>query len=145
MISSFIDGRVRIRCDALRNPEAAAAIEGTLRETPGVLSATANPRTGGLLVEYDPDAVTQEQLLEAAKMLEAFAAQEPAAPKKSCCCRRLTKAEAMRISKRGMAGSLAALVLFGLAGRERAHIVAGGLFLAFNAYHLYAYRKRVMA
>ncbi len=85
MISSFIDGRVRIRCDALRNPEAAAAIEGTLRETPGVLSATANPRTGGLLVEYDPEAVTQEQLLEAAKMLDAFAAQEQAAPKKACC------------------------------------------------------------
>lgn len=145
MISSFIDGRVRIRCDALRNPDAAAAIEGTLRETPGVLSATANPRTGGLLVEYDPDAVTQEQLLEAAKMLDAFAAQEQAVPKKACCCRRLTKAEAMRISKRGMLGSLAALVVFAAADRKQPHMLAGGLFLAFNAYHLYAYRKRIMA
>ena len=36
---------------------------------------------------------------------------------------------------------VAAGLAFGLAGRERGHVVAGGLFLLFNLAHLYTYRK----
>ena len=67
----------------------------------------------------------------------ASAQDEAAAPR----TRRFDRARAIRFTNRGMLATLGASLAFGLAGRERGHIVAGGLFLLFNLAHLYTYRK----
>ena len=54
MITSFINGRARIRSPRLKDPDAAATAVAALKSRPGLLRASANPATGGLLLEYNP-------------------------------------------------------------------------------------------
>ena len=123
-ITSFVDGRVRLRHPSLKRAEDAELVRGFLASLPGILRVTVNSRTGSLLLEYDPDQISREDLLALAGQWADFASaqDEAAAPRK----RRFDRARAIR---------------FGLAGRERGHVVAGGLFLLFSLAHLYTYRK----
>ncbi len=139
-VTSFLDGRVRLRHPALKQPSNAEQVRGLLASLPGMLSVTANSRTGSLLLEYDPAQISREDLLELAGQWESFMreeARELSVPRKP----RISRAAAMRFTNRGMLATLAASLAFGLAGRDRGHAVAGGLFLLFNIAHLYAYRK----
>ncbi|MDR0882418.1 MAG: hypothetical protein LBP55_07735 [Candidatus Adiutrix sp.] len=54
MIASFINGRARIRNPRFKDPDAAATAAAELKTRPGVLRASANPATGGILLEYNP-------------------------------------------------------------------------------------------
>lgn len=74
MITSFINGRVRLRDPRFKDEETCAVLEELLKDHPGVTRVTANPRTGGLLIEYDPDRVS----LDEAKRLLTAAAPEGA-------------------------------------------------------------------
>ena len=137
-ITSFVDGRVRLRPPSLKRAEDAEQVRGFLVSLPGMLRVTVNSRTGSLLLEYDPDQISREDLLALAGQWADFAsAQDEAAPRK----RRFDRARAIRFTNRGMLATLGASLAFGLAGRERGHVVAGGLFLLFNLAHLYTYRK----
>ncbi len=81
-ISSFYDGRCRIRHSALKNQEMTSNIEGMLSNIDGVLAVTSNPRTGSLLLEYDVDILPTEALLQMAKpvMESFFGAEELESP-----------------------------------------------------------------
>ena len=117
-ITSFVDGRVRLRHPSLKRAEDAEQVRGFLASLPGMLRVTVNSRTG--------------------QGADFAAAQDEAeAPRK----RRFDRARAIRFTNRGMLATLGASLAFGLAGRERGHVVAGGLFLLFNLAHLYTYRK----
>ena len=125
-ITSFVDGRVRLRHPSLKRAEDAEQVRGFLVSLPGMLRVTVNSRTGSLLLEYDPDQISREDLLALAGQWADFAsAQDEAAPRK----RRFDRARAIRFTNRGMLATLGASLAFGLAGRERGHVVAGGLFL----------------
>ena len=136
-ITSFVDGRVRLRHPSLKRAEDAELVRGFLASLPGILRVTVNSRTGSLLLEYDPDQISREDLLALAGQWADFASaqDEAEAPRK----RRFDRA--IRFTNRGMLATLGASLAFGLAGRERGHVVAGGLFLLFNLAHLYTYRK----
>jgi hypothetical protein len=55
-----------------------AAVVAAIAGRDGVISHVVNPRTGSLLVHYDPQKFFREDLLAAAKMLELrFAGAEP--------------------------------------------------------------------
>ncbi|MBS3956799.1 MAG: hypothetical protein KGZ40_04630 [Clostridiales bacterium] len=139
MVASQIDGRLRFRHAGLRDPAIVSEVESALRGARGILSVTSNARTGSMLVKYDHEVITAEQVVEASQLpasASAIAQQRLCAP--------MTQREKMRIAKRGMLGSLGALLLLAALDRERAHMVAGGLFVAFNAYHLYTYRRRLL-
>ena len=138
-ITSFVDGRVRLRHPSLKRAEDAEQVRGFLASLPGILRVTVNSRTGSLLLEYDPAQISREDLLALAGQWADFASAQDgaAAPRK----RHFSRAKAIRFTNRGMLATLAASLAFGLAGRERGHIVAGGLFLLFNLAHLYTYRK----
>ena len=136
-ITSFVDGRVRLRHPSLKRAEDAELVRGFLASLPGILRVTVNSRTGSLLLEYDPDQISREDLLAGQWADFASAQDEAEAPRK----RRFDRARAIRFTNRGMLATLGASLAFGLAGRERGHVVAGGLFLLFNLAHLYTYRK----
>mgnify|MGYP003261822130 CR=1 FL=1 len=139
-VTSFMDGRARLRHPALKNAEQGERVRSLLASMPGMLNVTVNSRTGSLLLEYDPARISREDLLSLAGQWEAYVVQPDgdARPK-----RRLDRADAIRFANRGMLATFAASLAFGLAGRERVHVVAGGLFLLFNLAHLYTYRNRL--
>ena len=139
-ITSFVDGRVRLRHPSLKRAEDAEQVRVFLASLPGILRVAVNSRTGSLLLEYDPARISREDLLSLAGQWADFASaqDEGARPPRK---RRFDRAKAIRFTNRGMLATLAASLAFGLAGRERGHVAAGGLFLLFNLAHLYTFRK----
>ncbi|MDR3175758.1 MAG: hypothetical protein LBU06_04420 [Desulfovibrio sp.] len=71
MITSFIDGRVRIRAKALKHAETMAMAKKFAQTRQGVLKVEGNVGTGSLLVHYDPAVITRETLIRTAELLEA--------------------------------------------------------------------------
>ncbi len=65
-----LDGRLRVKSAAVKGaPEKAREIEHNLKHCAGVTQVTANPVTGSVLVHYDSDGITQNELLQ---RLESF-------------------------------------------------------------------------
>ncbi|MDR2161029.1 MAG: hypothetical protein LBO77_02665 [Desulfovibrio sp.] len=76
MISSFFDGRVRIRSRALSDPATLESVTRLLEAQPGVRRIAANARTGSLLVEYDPQILSREKVQMAMETLSAHLGEE---------------------------------------------------------------------
>ena len=76
MIESFIEGRLRLRSSLLGDKELAAFLSARLLAIDGVTKAEANPRTRGLLLEYDRARVPMERVKKAAPLLERLFAME---------------------------------------------------------------------
>ncbi|MDR1922564.1 MAG: hypothetical protein LBS31_12620, partial [Candidatus Adiutrix sp.] len=60
MITSFINGRVRLRDERFKDSETSAAAAAAVETCPAVTRVAANPRTGSLLIEYDPARMDME-------------------------------------------------------------------------------------
>ena len=75
-ITSFIDGRVRLRHPALRNAATADMAASMVSGVDGVESVQVNPRTGSLLIFYDAEKLSREKLLELAKQGAALLPEE---------------------------------------------------------------------
>jgi hypothetical protein len=77
-------GRLRVRADAFREGDAPAKVLDALDAEPGIVSVSHNPRTGSLLVEYQPGLADSETIL--ARIAEAagleMPSDEPPPPKK---------------------------------------------------------------
>lgn len=88
----------------LETAEDAELVRGFLASLPGILRVTVNSRTGSLLLEYDPDQISREDLLALAGQWADFASaqDEAAAPRK----RRFDRARAIRFTNRGMLATL---------------------------------------
>ncbi len=72
-ISSFYEGRCRIRHSALKNEETLANVEGFLCNVDGVTAVTTNPRVGSLLLEYDTEILPTDSLMQMAQpLVESF-------------------------------------------------------------------------
>lgn len=161
-ITSFVDGRVRLRHSALKDKDTVELISSLVAGVEGITSVQANPFTGSLLICYDPETLTRDQLLELAEQgarfipgmneysFERIKAVEgesvPTEPSKTCapvdellsffCDRR-----AGRFINRAMlvtfAASLASLPL----GNRLLHTVAGSIFAGGVLQHLLAHRN----
>lgn len=101
-ITSFVDGRVRLRHPSLKRAEDAEQVRGFLASLPGILRVTVNSRTGSLLLEYDPDQISREDLLALAGQWADFASaqDEAAAPRK----RRFDRAQGHPVHEPGHVG-----------------------------------------
>lgn len=71
-ITSFVDGRVRLRHPALKDAATAELVTAVVSGVDGITAVQANPVTGSLLIFYDPDKLSREQLLELAEQGAAF-------------------------------------------------------------------------
>jgi hypothetical protein len=128
MIASFYDGRVRIRHDALKDSHNMAAVVAAIAGRDGVISHVVNPRTGSLLVHYDPQKFSREDLLAAAKMLEQRFAGKGAGRGRTDLFWK---------------GDCETALLFGLCGltvaggfvNRRLHVISGALYALLSLVH----------
>ncbi|MDR1165280.1 MAG: hypothetical protein LBO66_05305 [Deltaproteobacteria bacterium] len=144
MIVSSIRGRLRLRAAAFENPDLPL---GEAKNCPGVLSVNHNPRTGSLLITYDPEElnpIMAGALLEKLDP-EAFETylQSLASPEKPASSPLPSlglKGDSLGLS---LVFTLLTLVVTGFAGNKKIHAIVGMAFLEMVAQHLYKYRKRL--
>ena len=161
-ITSFVDGRVRLRHPALKDRDTAELVCTVVGGVEGITSVQANPLTGSLLIYYDAEKLTREQLLELAEQGAAFipglneeeapaaeTAEGEAAPRKACrvcapvdeALQLLTGRGATKFVNRAMLVSLIASLAALPLGNRAVHTAAGGVFVSGVLQHLIAHRK----
>ena len=161
-IASFVDGRVRLRHPALKDAATAELVCSVVGAVDGITSVQSNPRTGSLLIFYDAEKLSREQLLELAEQGAAFMpgmngegapaeAAERAEGEKCKACKLcapvdellgfLTKRSTTRFIDRAMLVSLMASLVSLPLGNRTVHTAAGGVFVGGLLQHLLAHRK----
>ena len=164
-ITSFVDGRVRLRHPALKDAATADLVCSVVRAVEGISAVQSNPRTGSLLIYYDVEKLSREQLLELAEQGTAFmpgmdgegapaeAAErsEGAEDEKRKACKLcapvdellgfLTKRSTTKFIDRAMLVSLMASFAALPLGNRTVHTAAGGVFVGGLLQHLLAHRK----
>ena len=161
-ITSFVDGRVRLRHPALKDKATAELVTAVVGGVDGITAVQANPVTGSLLIYYDAEKLTREQLLELAEQGAAFipglnededpaaeTAEGEAAPRKACkvCApvdevlQLLTGRGTTKFVNRAMLVSLIASLAALPLGNRAVHTAAGGVFVGGVLQHLIAHRK----
>ena len=161
-ITSFVDGRVRLRHPALKDKATAELVCTVVGGVDGITAVQANPVTGSLLIYYDAEKLTREQLLELAEQGAAFipglneeeapaaeTAEGEAAPRKACrvCApvdeviQLLTGRGTTKFVNRAMLVSLIASLAALPLGNRAVHTAAGGVFVSGVLQHLIAHRK----
>lgn len=140
-ITSFIDGRVRLRHHALKNPELAAVVQETAGSLEGVTSVTVNPVTGSLLLFYDPDRLSREQLLGMAAEWAALLPQEPERRRGACCASAFLGKKATRLVDRVLLVTLLASLAGASSGMGGLHRTAGAVFALASLQHALAHRR----
>jgi heavy-metal-associated domain-containing protein len=73
----FIPGRLRLRITALRHQRRAAEAEAKVAAIPSVTSATANPLTGSLTINFDRQRLSIGDLWEALQGLRYVSEESP--------------------------------------------------------------------
>ena len=68
MIESFTEGRVRLRSPLFADEAFAERVKSELLKIDGVYKAETNPRTKGLLLEYDKERLPLVRLMGAASL-----------------------------------------------------------------------------
>ncbi len=163
IVSSFTDGRIRLRHERLKQPSAAGVIKEKLSHVAGCHAVECNPRTGSVLVLYDAAKLSRDDLIkigqECAELLDddPSAAEDvhtqgtaPPSPvrRESLPLDRaappldafLAGRGARRAVSRGMLVSLSLTFVFSLMGRKSLHIAAGSLLGLLAAAHIYRHR-----
>ena len=164
-VTSFVDGRVRLRHPALKDKATAELVCTVVGGVDGISAVQANPVTGSLLIYYDAEKLTREQLLELAEQGAAFvpgmngeaapadaaegSAEQDGAPRKACAIKApvdellgfLTRRSTTKFIDRAMLVSLIASLAALPLGSRTVHTAAGGVFVGGVLQHLLAHRK----
>lgn len=151
-IRSSVPGRLRIRCEDLRAPECLRDLEGWIAGLPGVDATRANPVSGSLVVEYDPQLLSRTELEERVRAhfeepsIGDFA-QDSAVDAEDeepvLRVRRFNERKVNQVAKIAGMATLGVSMVAAAAGRKRLHIVTGGMFLGCLAAHLVVHRRRL--
>ena len=138
MIASFVDGRVRIRREELKNPDTMNLVIDMIRAQDGILELVPNTRTGSLLILYDPEKISRAALMEAAETLEKQFGpiRGEAAPKKRVCGKMLTP-----LAETGLLSGIYGLTLLSCFASRRLHVLCGLAFTGLAVMHVYTRRR----
>ncbi len=142
-VSSFFEGRARLRHSALKDPATVRGLLQLLDMQPGILEAVPNPRTGSLLLRYDPALITPGDLETAAQWFEAGFGPDPAdsADSADAADRPVWNAVLGALDNTAALNAAFVLALAGLLpGARRLHRTAGAIFAALALIH--ALRRR---
>lgn len=143
-ITSFIDGRVRLRHPALKNPELAEMAAAAVAGVEGVENVRVNPVTGSLLLFYDPARLSREELLQLAEESAAFLPGEEKKPEGRSACRcagALLGRRATRLVDHALLVSLLCSLAGAAAGMGAVHRIAGTVFALAGLQHVAAHRR----
>lgn len=149
-IASHLPGRLRLRESTLRDAARNRAISDTIAGWRGVAAADGNPRTGGILVRYDPAIVGPAEMEERARaaITPPPPPAEPAGEGDDATTGngygnggRLRRAN--RVAKIGMLATMATM-LAALAFSKRVHAAAGVLHVGLLMIHLARHRKGLL-
>ncbi len=163
-ITSFVDGRVRLRHPALKDRATAELITTVVEGVEGITAVQSNPLTGSLLIYYDAEKLSREQLLELAEQGAMFipgfqkeegeasaegAEGESASSRRSCrmctpvdeVLQFVTSRGTTKFVNRAMLVSLIASLVALPLGNRTVHTAAGGVFVGGVLQHLIAHRK----
>lgn len=133
MITSFIDGRVRLRAPALKDSTQVAEIQSMLGGYEGIARIESNLRTGSLLIEYDPGVISRDMLTFAASALETQLAS--------------TTPEAVSGDKQYhgeaflLIAALAVCLVGAATGAKSWHVLSGGVFTLLTVNHVFMRRQ----
>lgn len=137
MIASFVEGRLRIRDEKLKNRAAADEIQRLITPVKGIFDVSINQRTGSLLIFYDRAILKLEQLLHV--LADYLNTTKPE------CKRYAVSLTDRKIVNLGMLLSLA-VSMFGAAIDITAiHIAGGIIFLVFWGLHIFRYKNMLFA
>ena len=142
-VTSFIDGRVRLRHPALRDAATADMAAAVIGGVEGVESVRVNPLTGSLLIFYDAETLSRERLLELAEQGAALLPEEEK-PSSGVACslgRLLLDRRATRFVNRAMLVSLLCSLVGAASGMGAVHRVTGAVFALASLQHMAAHRK----
>ena len=139
MITSFIDGRVRIRRNELKDPNAMTLVMDIVKAQDGIIDLIPNRRTGSLLILYDPDKIPRERLIQAAETLEK---QFGCTTGKPCRCK-IRWGNISPLAETGILASLYGLTFLTGMISKRTHIVSVLFFTGLAAAHVYNHRRRL--
>lgn len=152
-ITSFVDGRVRLRHPALKDQATLELVSGVIGGVEGVTAVQTNPVTGSMLIFYDPDKLSREDLLAMAEQGAQFFPElqgdapesQPHAPAGLSPCDELLQLlggrQVTKFVNRGMLVALAASLAGLPLGNKLLHTAAGGAFVGGMLQHLLAHRK----
>lgn len=144
MITSFIDGRLRIRDEKLESIATASHIEKRLSQFKGIVHVAINRRTRSLLIFYDKTILKFEQVLHVlADYLDIAKAENKR--RISCIADRkiVNPVRNVRVKaisngvKLGMLASLAMSMFGAVLDIAVLHITAGIVFLGFLGLHIF--------
>jgi hypothetical protein len=108
MLESFVEGRVRLRSPLLFDTAFAERLSSRLTEIDGVRKTEINPRTGGLLLEYDRTRLPLPVLRRAAPFFSRMDALEklPAGEERLAALDALLKEIEAILNEEGRMGEL---------------------------------------
>ncbi len=145
-VTSFVEGRIRLRHPLFKNAELAAQLQELLQNLPGMESLQYNARTGSFLLEYDPDILDQDTLTKLLEEGENWLAQNNALiqkeePSKTTFAlpsftKKLTTREKRKMFNRTMAVFYGMTILSLGVGSKRTHVIAGSVFLGLSLWHI---------
>ena len=143
-VSSFTEGRIRIRHHALTHDSTIRTVRNRIASVPGIRQLDFNPRTGSLLLLYDPQILSREKLLKIG--IDLVSEMEGAMPLTGE--KRLGEffralPDSRQILNRGMLATLVLTVFSGISGSKLSHIASGTLLATLALAHSFKHRKRL--
>jgi copper chaperone CopZ len=155
-IVSHFEGRVRFRDQVLRRDQVLAQAQEAVQALPGVRAVEANPRSGSLLVHYDPGQIGLDPLVQAISGLAGLSvgatqskpAEAQPRPRVRTAGRRATDTvfggRPVRVLKNvGMLATMSVSMGALLFHLKKVHLLSGLAFLALSGDHVLE-RKRAL-
>ncbi len=155
IVASFIQGRVRLRHDLLKDPVLTADFLPMLKAFPGIIKVEHKTLTGSLLIEYDPDILDDDAVTALLAQGEEWIKENSSVQEnadtventKSLCfpsqnaSSGLTRAQKRKLFYGGMLTSFVSMLVTGGTGNKKAHYLTGTIFAVLTAMHMWRMRK----
>jgi len=150
LITSCIDGRIRIRDQQLTQKAVASSTRETLSRLPGISQVTINDRVGSLLIIYSATITKLESIMETITGVLGEE-QEHTNTCSDDPSPIMSAVRAFRLPARkatvnmGMLASLVTSMIGIMIGLKKLHFAAGMIFLAFFGIHFFERRRAMFA
>lgn len=150
LISSCIDGRIRIRDHRFTNSGVTKTVREVLAALPGISQVTVNERIGSVLIIYSAAVATLQGIMDTIGEVLGEEQQAPTLPSggpspvtSGTCTFRLPARKAA--VNMGMLATLVTSMIGIMIGLKKLHVAAGVIFLAFFGIHFFERRRAMFA